>query len=494
MIAFEREFPGQFAVARERTRFPRNFRMTPVSPGWVLACDEDLQAVEIRINQGVTGWLLGDPIDRDRAVMVRGPLDLDGAIALNFDAVSDAVMDRLAGSFLFLLTIGNETRIFLDADASMGLVYDPATQEVASTAELLVGDAYHDRLQHDLIAAFDARRDGWFTAGLTAHKGVYRLLPNHSLSLSSFAASRHWPAAMPAYDSDTGATIRAIGEEVARSTAAIIADGSAVSALTGGFETRALLAANRDNRKAMDWVTVAAPGSAMDLDLAGGLARMAGIEHRVLPATKATPEQQEAWTRGAGHAMAGMNQLYHPAVAPLAGQTLVGGLGGEVGRGFLWPADLTASTPIDVHYLLNRLKLPSHPLLIECVDAWLRGVPKGLDSFQLLDLAYVELRMGPWAFAQGYQTGGPVSQHPLISRAQFTRMWSLPPEFRKGSGMMRALVADFWPELGAIPINAYGDWRDRLEIVGKLIRRPDRAWRKIKQIVREKAFRGSRAS
>lgn len=489
MSALEREFPRQFLVSRGPRPLPPKFRSFPLPNGWVLAVDEQLQVVEIRGGEGATGWLLGDPIDREAGTMVRGALDIEGSLVPGFEALSNAVMDRLAGSFLFLLTIGEETRIFLDADASMGLVYDPATQGVAASAELLLGDAYFDRLEHGLVAAFDARRDGWFTAGLTAHRGVYRLLPNHALSLSTFAASRHWPAAMPAYDHDTRTTIRAIGEEVARSTAAIIADGCAVSALTGGFETRALLAANRENRKAMQWVTVAAPGSALDLDLARRLSRMAGIDHRVLPATRATEAQQDAWTRGAGHAMAGMNKVYHPAVAPLAGQTLVGGLGGEVGRGFLWPADLTATTAIDAQYLLNRLKLPQHPLLLERVGVWLDGVPEGLDSFQLLDLAYVELRMGPWAFAQPYDSGGPTSQHPLISRAQFTRMWSLPPEFRAGSGMMRALVAEFWPELGTIPINAYGDWRDRLEILGKLVRRPDRAWRKARQIVRERVLR-----
>lgn len=485
------EFPGQFIITGGSETLPQHFRSFTLSKDEVLAADERLQVVQIRTGGSAVGWLLGYPIDRDRGAMLRGPLDLVAEVDRSFSAISEAVLNRLAGSFLAVVVLGAETQVFPDADATMGLVYEPGTRRAASSAELLLQERYFEALDHDLIAAFDAKRDGWFTAGLTAHRGVFRLLPNHALSLSSYQARRHWPATLPAYEADTRKTVRAIGEEVARSTAAIIQEGPAVCALTGGFETRALLAANRDNRQAMSWVTVATPGSALDLELARRLVRISGIEHRTLRAIKATPRQMEQWTKGAGHALGGMNQLYHPAVAPLAGLTLVGGLGGEVGRGFLWPADLAADTPIDAGYLLNRLKLPAHPMLMERVTDWLGGLQPGLDAFQTLDLAYVELRMGPWAFGQGYQTGGPVSQHPLISRAQFLRMWSLPPEFRRESGMMRALITEFWPELTQVPINAYGDWRDRIEVIRKALRRPDRAWRKAKQIAREKAFRGA---
>lgn len=480
------DYPHQFLIGRSLGALPPGFRTIPLHGGLALAADARAIAFPLVVGGEPCGLVLGWPILIEQGRMLAGPLALDLPEPVSAGAIEAAVMDRLGGSFLFVVSRADGSFVYLDASATMGLVYDPALQLAASSADLLLGTDYDRRLDRALIREFAADRDGWFTTGLTAHTGVFRLLPNHRLDLGTFTAARHFPAQMPAYVDDPRETVRAIGVDIARATKAALAGGACLQCLTGGNETRALLAANREQAPALDFVTLAVPGAEMDMHLAKRLAAITGVRHRMLPPVTASAEEMAKWRRGAGHAQSGMNAVYHRTVTPLAGKVLIGGLGGEVGRGFLWPADLAADTAITPEFLLTRLKLPHHRLLVPRVEAWLAGLPAGLDPWQVLDLAYLELRNGPWAFGQGYGSHGPRDLHPLISRRQFWRMWSLSPGVRRNPGFLSLLTREFWPELSAVPINSYGDWRDYLALARKLWRRPDRAWRKLRQIVRHR--------
>lgn len=480
------DFPHQFLIGRSLAPHPPGFRTIALAGGLDLAADARLAAFPLVVNGAGCGLVLGFPIETRQSRMLAGPLALNLPEPVSAGAIEVAVMDRLGGSFLFVVTGASGCFVYLDASATMGLVYDPELQRAASSADLLLGDDYDRRLDPALIREFGADRDGWFTTGLTAHGGVFRLLPNHRLDLNAFTAARHFPVHLPAYVDDPRGPVREIGVDIARATKAALAGGECLQCLTGGNETRALLAANRAHAGALDFVTLGVPGAEMDSDLAGRLVALTGVRHRMLPPVTASAGEMAAWRRGAGHAQSGMNAVYHRTVTPLAGKVLIGGLGGEVGRGFLWPADLAADTAITPEFLLTRLKLPHHRLLVPRVEAWLAGLPAELDPWQVLDLAYLELRNGPWAFGQGYGSHGPRDLHPLISRRQFWRMWSLSPDFRRSPGFLSLLTQEFWPELSAVPINSYGDWRDYLALARKLWRRPDRAWRKLRQILRHR--------
>ena len=475
-------FPGQFLIAPAARPVPPGFTTRALPGGMVLSHDPVLPVIPLRHCGAPCGWLLGLPIHPERGVL-RGGWDLPQTIPATADHMADGVLEEMAGSFVLLVDTADGLRLYPDAAASMGVVYDPAMASAAASAQLLLGTDYDARRDPALIAAFDIARDGWCSAGLTAHRGLSRLLPGHALDLRRFAARRHWPVAMPEYAADPAPIVRAIGREVAQVTRAAGAHWPLVQALTGGNDSRALLAANREICGQISFVTLVPDGGSRDGVIAARLARIAGIALRQLPMITAAPDQAEAWLRRAGHSVSGANHLLHPSVAPLDGMVLIGGMGGEVGRGVLWPAGLAATDRPDAGQIVALLKLGQHGALLAAVERWLAGVPAGLDAFQLLDLAYLELRLGPWAFAQGYPLSGPRDLHPLISRAQFRRMWSLPPAFRRDPGFVAALVEQAWPELGQVPVNRYGNARDWLDPLAKAIRRPDlvrgkwRQWR-----------------
>lgn len=477
----ERPFARQFLIDREADPEVPGFRNRKLCAGWWLHSAPDLPAIELVANGEAAGFLLGFPVD-----LVCGRLLDDGARLEIGDTgyAKEQLYERLAGSFVMLLEMEGGPRLFLDACASLSVVFDRKAREIAATAALLLGEDYDVRLRPELMRAFEVAGDGWASADLTAHEGVERLLPNHYLDLADFTVHRHWPVRLPAYVEDPMPTVQAIGAEIAMTCTALAQAKPTSVALTGGFETRVLLACNRALSESARFVTVATPASRRDVFLARELASLAGLDHSVLPGRMSTTAQAEHWSYLAGHCVGGSNRDYFPSVAPLAGEVLIGGAAGEVGRGFLWPPDLTAHERPSARRIVDLCKLPRDRQLLARVECWLAGLPDGLDSWQLLDLAYVELRMASWAFAQAWADPVKLDIYPFISRRQFTRMLSLPPDFRKQDGLMRALVSEFWPGLLDIPVNAYGDWRDLAVPFARALRNPRAAVRKFRQLVR----------
>lgn len=426
------------------------------------------------------GYLIGHAVDIDRGELVEKQLDLDEAESPA--AVAENALRALNGSFLLLLDYAGEVWAYPDASATVGLVYTPERGKAGSSAHVVLGDEYDALLRRDLIQAFGADNDGWFTAGLTAHDGLFRLLPNHRLNLLTWETERSWPIEMPAYRDDVDPMLRDMGSEMDTVIAALAAARPITQCLTGGNETRALLACN-SARSETEFMSLSLPVTGLDLHLAKILARTHGLELRVLPGVKADGGATAVWIKAAGNALSGMNAVWSPSVAPLAGRYLIGGLGGEVGRGFLWTSELQGTDKIGTSVLLGLLKLPKHPLLIAAIERWMEDLPPDLDAFQFLDLAYLELRLGPWGFAQPRLADSPVDISPMISRRQFERMWSLPPAFRRSPGFLRRLVELHDARLLDVPINRYGDWRDRLTPLVRAAQRPDRALRKLRKLL-----------
>ncbi|MBP1885537.1 hypothetical protein [Sinorhizobium mexicanum] len=218
------------------------------------------------------------------------------------------------------------------------------------------------------------------------------------------------------------------------------------------------------------------------------------MSHRLLPYREADEQGTRAWQMRVGHCVTGSNMTMHPSVEPLNGRIFLGGLGGEIGRGFLW-LDSQEDTAIDEAGIVSRLKLPQHARLLEEVRQWLKPLQHYRSLF-LLDLAYMELRMSCWAFSQSYAMPSQVEVNPLICRKIYTAMLSLPPSLRRDNGMIFRAIQQTWPEVLALPINKYGDWRDRARIAGDAIADPRRAIRKIRQVgaVRLGALFSSRRS
>lgn len=484
-MQFPKSYVGQFVVSpRGETLREGAQRIALLSVDLDVFPGIGVVSVVDRIGRRI-GVLLGVPVDLKTETVLGDTLQLEASF--DEDPDIDAAIERsiysLAGSFIFILDTAEHSRIYLDANGSLSLVYDPARNTAASTTGLLLSDdEYAERFETELYKAFEIDRDGWFTGGLTAHRGIRRLLCNHYLDLKTGKTVRHWPLAEIKPTGSPQEAIARINGVVQATTRALMASKPTVVALTAGNETRALLANYKHLKDNLTFVTLNSPGYRLDLARAGELARMFRLNHRTLRYRRANKVEIESWQYRSGHCITGNNMTSHPSISPLAGSYFVGGLGGEVGRGFLW-LNANEGDRLDAQNIVDRLKLPRHPRIISEVEDWLSKLPK-YNTLFTLDLAYIELRMSCWAFAQSYSYPEVIKIYPLISRASYEAMLSLPTETRRNNGMIDLCIRQSWPETLALPINRYGDYRDRLELAERALRKPHRVWKKLRQLAK----------
>ncbi|MEE4209741.1 MAG: hypothetical protein V2I43_10790, partial [Parvularcula sp.] len=242
----------------------RGFRTFALNGAWKIALDDSLEIFEVTVAHSRIGWLLGDPID-----LVSGRF-VDSAVDLPSPPVGETpwqqICRRFAGSWLYIATDGDNIELRPDACATIGTVFEPASRRFASYACILAQEDYFDRLNQGARAANQVDQDGWFTGGLTAHRGIYRLLPNHCVSSSDFV-QRRLPVEMPAYTTTPDAMIEELLHETRTVISAVRKSRRTYVALTGGNETRALLAASRDDTHALTFVTLSYETDSLDLYL-----------------------------------------------------------------------------------------------------------------------------------------------------------------------------------------------------------------------------------
>lgn len=482
---YPRDFDGQFMIADRAEAL--DAPQTHALEGTRLAVRPPLPVVPVEDRDGRrVGLLLGLPISAE-GHLLRDRLRLDSVWGRDVDAMVEHAIYALAGSFLFVLDDGAHRRLYLDACGSLSAVYDPATRRAAATSLQLVAPAEEaSRFRADLYEALSIARDGWFPAGLTAHDGIRRLMPNHYLDLDDFETRRHWPRAPIARAAAPRAACGTILSEMRRTMSAAAAEGPAYVSLTAGNETRMLVAAARGLRADFTYVTVRAEGVELDRVRAEELAARFGLAHRLIPLRESDAAGARDWHARTGYTFGGPHMRTHPTTHALRDREFfLGGLGGEIGRGFFWRKTDDDDTPLDAEGLWARMGLPPQPEVLPHVARWQEGV-RDLPTLLQLDLAYLELRMGCWGFAPCYASVTPLRLHPLISRASFEAMLSLPPGWRRmqdrSNRMIREVIAQGWPELLELPISRYGDWRDHTGFVVRALRQPHLITKKLRKM------------
>lgn len=434
------------------------------------------------------GMILGFPIDLDARRMLDGPWQAPGVLGTDKDGFIHQTLWALGGRFLLIFAAdGNDLRIYPDCTAQVPCVWDATARIAASTAHaFLDGAEYEARLDRPLLVRLGVEGEGWLPAGLTAHRGVVRLLPGHYLDLQTFTAHRFWPTGPIPQATDTDAIIdETVALLQAQMEAVLHSPKRLGLGLTAGNETRVLLACARPFLDRIDTVTVVGQDRhTTDTVIARRIARDFGIRHIELPRREATPAQYQQFVSRGGHCNADSNAHFHTSVWPIADSHIfIGGIGGEVGRGFFWRLADQANTPVTADGLSGRFGLPQTPELTEALDRWIAGLPP-VDTFGILDLAYLENRMGPWYAVQLCCDPTLLRIAPLFTFRGCELMLSLPPDWKRDSRLGREIIAKLWPELLRYPFNSLGPWRDALVKLQKIVKNPGLVVKKLRKMRR----------
>lgn len=396
------------------------------------------------------GWCIGYPMRGGNLHSAKVILDAERGDKIDSDCLESFYREYVGRFALVLLTERQQT-LHLDPCGSLATVYSEREPLVASTPSVL-GTGYG--WNEEALKAL-ALRD-WIPTSLTSRDGIRRLQPNHYLDLGTWQVRRHWPVEnQMRQHENTREIVQPIARALEQVIGAVTSNHPSYLALTAGRDSRTLLACSRKSLEAITAYTVKGI-NAIDDYVVAQLVRRYSLKHQFLPIRTATEAQMQTWTFATGHAVGGNIRRIHPSFEVLDGTwPAFDGMAAEVGRSYYWKARDTPDTHIDSRELLARAGLPPMPSLMQDLDRWLQEI-QGFNSFAVLDLFYLEHRLGCWAAPQQYgRAREQIAVTPFNQRSVIANVMKLPYEYRMQQHLTTDLVARNWPELLELPFNQY---------------------------------------
>lgn len=440
---------------------------------WISHAD-DLPFIPVTDATGQqVGGLLGFPIDLPTETCVTTTWQ-------SRDNSAEGILKSLAtlaGRFLWICDTQDQRRIYPDSATQLSCVWDRETHSAGASAFAILDEAdYAQRFDHTQFATLCQDHIGWFPAGLTAHAGVTRLLPNHYLDLDTWSAQRFDMRTIVTPVTGPESSIDLIIEVLDAQIAALVTSTKPTFAsLTGGYATRTLLACARQRTQDITFLTVEQPSfGRQDVTLSQQIAQDQRLRHRIFEVERADRAGQERYLRRSGHATADANLACHPTLSCLSRDaTLLGGTGADIARAKLWFEDDDANTTVTPDVLLSRLGLQGTEKTLRWLDWWLDGLA-GECADRILDLAYLENRLAPSSMAQLCANPGPRRFAPFLTYPTLVHMQALPLEWKQSNALHRAIIGRLWPELLTYPIHtadrlgtllqgSHLNWQDRVD-------------------------------
>lgn len=233
-----------------------------------------------------------------------------------------------------------------------------------------------------------------------------------------------------------------------------------------------LLACSRDIADRLELFTVPIPddGAYIDIAIARKISKRFHLRHLVPKYQRSKPEDLDRFMFRIGYSTGELRgwqtttmfQQANPKYAQLDGAI------GALERGVWYRIGETESTRITPERLLECCwGVPPSELTLAPMKQWLETIP-AIDALQLLDLFYLEQRMGCWGGILPYAEGGDPGFviYPMCHREIITRMLTLPTPYRISGFLacevthsggeppfMKAIIEREWPELLAWPFN-----------------------------------------
>lgn len=432
----------------------------------------------------LTSWGLGAAQGHPHTmVLSRVARDTVGRVTPEHVAEGMRVDPRGLTSLLppFAAVTGDDDGITMVAD-SMGFRQLFHTDEradadgVLATSALLVGWTQRAALDETALAVQSLV--GWQLGQRTLHDGVHKLTPGASARLDAGGVSV--APASPA-DASPITLAEAVSDAAAllrRSLAGVLDDEpDAVLQLTGGLDSRLLLAAIPPaRRRGLRAMTLGSAESG-DVRIASKLAARFGIRHEVYEAADlGDVAPAEAWEacRAAAIRLDGMADPVTLAVLGWDERSFeqgvrISGLGGEVARGFYYmgsdqerPVTAREASRLAAWRLFANESIEPG-VLVDDFSAWARDAADaevlaalqsgGSEWLHATDSLYLRHRMQRWAGATdtavAYQR---VVINPMLDEQFITLAQRLSPQDKGAYRYLSSLLLELDPQLATIPL------------------------------------------
>jgi len=463
-------YPEQFVLSRQEVILPEGWLTESQGP-WILGRHPSLPRILlVGRERRAIGWLLGYPIDPQGVLLadgseVRVPWEAEPP-----EGSVEEFVYGFGGRFLAAFVGESRKRLYLDPIGSLSLVYCAHQEIVASTPNLV---PYDGRSGDNVALAKDLGipyTNAKYPLELTPRHNVERLIPNHYLDLDRWSQVRHWPKAPLRDDASVESAAVAVAGIVKRQISAIVSRMPTYLRLTAGGDSRMLLACSKGvaDRLELFTVPIGDDGGYLDVAVARRIAKRFGLRHFVPEYRESTDEDLAEYMSRIGYGTGELRgwrsttmfRQANPAYAQLDSAV------GALDRGGFYRNGDTISSVIAPERLMQHCQGPATERTLPPLRRWLETSPS-LDTFQLLDLFFVEQLLGCWGGILPYAEGGDPGPilFPMSHREIITRMMTLPTEYRlhgyhtcekKHAGtppFMKEIIEREWPELLDWPFN-----------------------------------------
>lgn len=211
---------------------------------WHLHHCPDLRCHELVLANGTkAGVLLGVAVDT-AGLVVKGKTRLAGISDL--DAL-ERYIEGLAGRFVVVIAAFDQERVYFDPTGGLTAVYSPKDCVVASSVHVLSRReiAPNKTVTADQVLA----RKTQFLLGETCDRECHRIRANHYIDLATLDLVRHWPRDEDEFTEENMSRedmISGISERLAQIMGALVGGFTTALPISGGTDSRILLAASRD--------------------------------------------------------------------------------------------------------------------------------------------------------------------------------------------------------------------------------------------------------
>lgn len=441
---------GHFILCKKKEHVPPSWKCFK-HHGWLLGIEptQELTLVKDTSNQ-ITGWFVGHPLDVKKKVAANLRLPRN-----SYDAFApiEAYIDTLVGRYVFIgIHYTGISRVYLDSAGSLSVVYSTKEKILASNTMLI---PYHtpddDHCPHlELISPWTQSRS--FNFGLTPRKSIRRLLPNHYLDLQSWSPIRHWPKYSFQATLDIDTTLEQIISILQTTIETTISNFQRpYLSLTAGKDSRSLLACARPWIQDIDCFTWELPDAMAKEDsrIATHLAKTNHFKHFIIPYTESTEEEIQLWLYRTGYSageIRGMKIIPSARYLDQMRPHLIS-LNAEIGRAHLNKPHHKKFTNLQPENIVRRVGQLISEEFLEAAELWLEGV-KNHSISTILELAFIEQRLGCWVGVTGYGLAESAFRiPPFSSRILYEKILSLPLQYRQEDLMPKDIIKMTWPEL-----------------------------------------------
>lgn len=431
----------QWVILPKNTNGPSGWRIIELSGLHDLHSHPELR-ITIRSDENSKIVLLGLAID------ARFP-ESDAASTLEAIRHDTLVswIKHVTGWYAVIFVDAQTLAIYNDPCGLMGVYY---SRGAAASTVCLIPGVSRENVSN---AAFPLSwANGFYAGSLCPYPEVKALMANHCLNLNTGNCKRFWPTTSVPGIKFTDA-VKQIAFELKSTVCGLRRHGRIAMSLTGGRDSRIVLAAAREWADKMDFFTIRRSArDEPDVEIAKRLARQFGLRHRVFESC-GTPK---ILANAHDEILAGLCYTENQDLLGTLHRNLksdfihVSGLLAEGLRAELWPSR-EPSNP-SLRTLIDRLFTRKNPAIFAAMDEWRCSLPNDISPREVFDLLFWEQVGNRWIGPSVNSCSVCHESFPHFNNRQIIRTaMGIPSKAAYEGELPFALIQEMWPELMAVP-------------------------------------------